>query len=454
MNAIKQAKVKIGEKIAYACGDTSANLAWRPLIAFLPIFYTDTFGLPAVTVGVLLFITRISDGVTDIIMGTIADRTETRWGKFRPWLLWTALPFGLLLALTFTTPNLNFTGKLIWAYTTYIVLTLLYTANNVPYSALLGVITGNVKERTNISSFRFFGAYLGGGIALGLANYLVDNLGKGNDKLGYQYAFSVFGALLVIFSIITFLYTHERIKPPKSQVTSLKNDFKDLIKNKPWIIILIIGFLWVSFNSIKQGSTMYYFTHFMGRKDLAGYYMVALIIASIGATFITPSLSNFFGKKTLFIIVMITTGFITSLIYFAKATDIILIFSLGILAEIAAGVMPILFFAMLGDAADYSEWINKRRATGLVFSAGTFAMKFGGGVAGAVTLFVLSIFGYEGQNQAKITEALEGIKLNMSIVPTLFIVFAIIIMFFYPLSKEKMIQIEQDLNNRREKNNI
>jgi GPH family glycoside/pentoside/hexuronide:cation symporter len=450
MDNSKFSKLTFGEKIGYAMGDTAANLAWRPLIYFLPIFYTNTFGLSPAIVGFLLLFCRVFDGVIDIVMGTIADRTETRWGKFRPYLLWTALPFGFLLALTFTTPDFGLSGKLIWAYVTYILLNIVYTANNIPYSALMGVITGDVKERTNVSSFRFFGAYAGGAIALGLATYLIDHLGKGNDKLGYQYAFTIFGIMLAIFSIITFISTKERIKPPKSQVTNLKNDIKDLFTNRPWILILIVGFLWVTFNSIKQGATMYYFAYYMNRIDLAKWYMLALILASMGSTFITPMLSSFFGKKNLFIIVMLTTGIITSLIFLAKPTDVSLVFVLGVLSELAAGVMPILFFAMLGDAADYSEYKNNRRATGLVFSAGTFAMKFGSGVAGAVTLFILSFYGYDGKIAEKITGALDGIKLNMSLIPTVFIIVAIVIMLLYPLSKEKMMVVESELRRRKE----
>lgn len=269
--------------------------------------------------------------------------------------------------------------------------------------------------------------------------------------MGYQYTFIIFGALLAILSLTTFFTTKERIKPPKTQVTHLKDDIKDLFSNRPWLIILVVGFLWVTFNSIKQGATMYYFSYYLGRTDLAASYMVALIIASMGSTFVTPYLSARFGKKNLFITVMIATGVITSLIFLAKPDDVMPVFVLGILAELAAGVMPILFFAMLGDAADYSEYKNHRRATGLVFSAGTLAMKFGSGVAAAVTLFVLSFYGYDGQVAEKITGALDGIKLNMSIVPTIFIILAIVLLFFYPLSKEKMMEVEVELKSRKEK---
>ncbi|MBA7551103.1 putative glycoside/cation symporter YagG [subsurface metagenome] len=406
-------------------------------------------------------LTPLVDGVTDVIMGTIADRTETRWGKFRPYLLWTAVPFGILLALTFTTPGFNITGKLIWAYVTYIFLTLAYTANNVPYSSLTGVMTGNILERTNVSSFRFFGAYLGGGISLIFIPVLVNYLGKGNDSQGYQYTFYILAVLLVIFSLIAFASTRERIKPPKAQRTNIKEDFNDLIKNRPWIIMLIVGFLWVTYNSIRQGAAPFYFKWYIGGDDkLIGYFFGAVIGASILSSFIATPLTNFFGKKRLFIIVMAISGLFTSFIYFLNSTNVTGMFVLGTLAELAAGIMPILFFAMLGDAADYSEYKKNRRATGLVFSAGTFAMKFGGGVAGAITIIVLNIFNYIGKDDS-ITEvieqsdrALQGIKLVNSFVPVVFIIIAILVVLLYPLTTDKMKEVEAELKVRKEKEDL
>lgn len=437
------------EKLGYSLGDTAANIAWRPLMSFLPIFYTDVFGLPLVTVSILLLITRFSDGVTDVVMGTIADRTNTKWGKFRPWLLWTAVPFGLFLALTFTTPNFGLTGKIVWAYTTYILFTLIYTANNVPYSALMGVITSDLNERNKISSFRFFGAYLGGAIALSLIPPLVKYLGGGNDNLGYQYTMYVLAGLMITFTLITFYTTKERVYLPKEQKQNLKNDFIDLISNKPWVILLFVGFLWVAFNSIKQGVAMYYFTHYLHRELLGGIYLTSLVVISMLAAFTATPLANRFGKRELFIYVMIFSGITTALLYFAGPYDVVYVFVVGNISEFGAAIMPILFFSMLADAADYSEWKNKRRATGLVFSAGTFAMKFGGGAAGAVMLFVMNLYGYDGSAALKSEASLQGIVLNMSLIPGIFIILAIALMVFYPLTKRKMLEIENSLKESR-----
>ncbi len=438
-------KIKLGEKIGYALGDTAANIAWRTITSFLLIFYTDVFGIPAVAAGILLLITRLSDGITDVIMGMIADRTKSRFGKFRPWLLWSSLPFGLMLILTFSTPNLSQTGKLIYAYVTYIMLTLVYTANNVPYSALMGVMTANQKERTSLSSFRFAGAYLGGIIAQGLLIYLVLWLGKGNEQLGYQYSMYLLAGLLVLFILITFFSTRERIHVSSDQQTSVKMDLKDLLRNRPWVILLVIGFLFVVFNSIKQGTTVIYFKRFVGNEQLAASYMVVLLVVSMVAAMVTTPLANFFGKKKLFIYSMIFTGVLTGSIYFANPHQAGWIFVLGALAEFGAGIMPVLFFVMLGDAADYSELINQRRATGLVYSAGTFAMKFGGGVAGAIIGFVLGHYGYDGMNEMTVPAALPGIRLLMSWIPSLFMIFSVLVMITYPLSSKNMEEIEKQL---------
>jgi len=457
-------KLSIKEKIGYALGDTAANIAWRTIGPFLPIFYTDVFGLGTAAVATLLLVIRLGDGITDLIMGNIADRTKSKWGKFRPWLLWTALPFGVALVLQFTTPNISLTGKLIWAYATSIFYTLTYTANNVPYSALMGVMTTNVKERTSLSSFRFFGAYLGGIIATIGVIVLVDFLGKGNQNIGYQYTMYVLAFILATFSFITFYTTKERITTVK--VTNVANDYKDLLNNKPWLILLFIGFVFVTYNIIKQSTAMYYFTHYVndennffgvltnwgGKNGLAGLYMLSLLIISMISTVFAPKLTAMFGKVRLFIISILFSAITAFAMYWLHANQIGAIFTLGILSEFGAGLMPILFFAMLGDAADYSEYKNGRRATGLIFSAGTFAMKFGGGVAGAITLAVLNLYNYNGQALVKTTEMLEGIKLNMSIVPALFVLVGVVALLMYPLPPKKMKEIEEGLVLQRKNN--
>jgi GPH family glycoside/pentoside/hexuronide:cation symporter len=442
-------KLPLREKIGYALGDTAANITWRGVSTFLLVFYTDVFGISAAAAGLLLLITRFSDGVTDIIMGMIADRTQTRYGKFRPWILWSTPALGILLVLTFSTPSFSESGKLVYAYVTYILLMLVYTANNIPYSALMGVMTPDHEERASLSGFRFAGAFLGGFLVQVFLIYLVDFLGRGDEQRGYQYSMYLFAVLSVGFLLTTFFTTRERVKPPKSQQTNIGKDLKDLATNVPWLVLLVIGFLFVTFNSIKQGITVIYFKHYIGAEAMAATFMAGLLIISIIAALTVGPLSSRFGKKLLFIASMLLGGVFTGLISIAGPDQPALVFVFGIIAEYFAGIMPVLFFAMLGDAADYSEWKNARRATALVFSAGTFAMKFGSGMAGAVIGFVLAAYGYDGMDPATIPGASPGIKLLMSWVPTIFIFVSAGIMAVYPLTKEKMAAIETELAARR-----
>lgn len=522
-------KLPLKEKVGYAMGDAAANLVWRGALAFLAVFYTDTFGLSAIAVSMLLLVTRLSDGITDIIMGMIADRTHHRWGKFRPWVLWSAPVLGAFMVLTFTTPDIGYTGKLTWAYVTYICLTLAYTANNVPYSALMGVMTPSVLERTKLSSWRFAGAFFGGFLVMAGTPVLVSQFGNGNDQQGYQYTMYLFAVILVLMLTITFASTRERIAPlrdrsgklkqelwdltrnipyllipllaislffyyrdiysglffavvmaataffirrlirtPESETTDAQKDLADLLTNMPWIILLAIGFLFMMFNGIKIGATVYYFKHYVGNQVAAGdyfpwlpdwltvsgdvlvsAYFAAVLLTSVVGALSTGYLAKLVGKKNLFIASLLLGGLILSFIYFLKPTDIYWLFALGISSEFFAPIMPTLFFSMLGDSADYSEWKNNRRATGLVYSAGTFINKTGGGFAGALVLVVLAAYGYDGMDDSTIAGAREGIVALMSWIPSVFAFIAAAVMLFYPLSDARMNCIEAELAQRR-----
>ncbi|WP_124981188.1 MFS transporter [Nonlabens xiamenensis] len=457
-------KLSIKEKLGYALGDTAANIAWRTIGPFLPIFYTDVFGLEAAVTGILFFVIRIGDGFTDLVMGRIADRTRTKWGKFRPWLLWTALPFGIALVLQFTTPDLSMNGKIIWAYATSILYTLTYTANNVPYSALMGVMTADVEERTVLSSYRFFGAYFGGIIATIGVIALVDKLGGGNEILGYQYTMYILAAILAVFSIITFATTRERVKPLERKPAPLVEDVKSIITNKAWLILLFIGFVFVTYNIIKGGAAAFYFEHYIddsqgtfgaltswgGDKGLLGLYLISLLVVAMISTFFAPILTRWLGKVSLFHICIISSSACAALIFFLEPQDVVAVFILGMLSEFGAGIMPVLFFAMLGDAADDTELRTGSRPTGMIFSAGTLAMKFGSGAAGAITLFVLGIFEYDGNIATKTAQMLEGIKLNMSIVPAVFVLIGVVLLAMYPLTAKRMKDIENELERLRQ----
>jgi GPH family glycoside/pentoside/hexuronide:cation symporter len=528
-------KLTLKEKIGYALGDGAANIAWRGVATFLFVFYTDVFGINPAAVGLLMLIARFSDGIIDIAMGVICDRTNSKYGKFRPWILWTAIPLGVTLSMLFTTPNFGPTGKIVYAYATYLIFFLIYTANNIPYGALMAVMSSDDKERTSLGSYRMVGAFTGGMVVQGALLFLVVHFGNINptiniDKLdqkkytvtvstnkdvknvniktengigmftwadskkadslniptkgksfsmeaqknysfivsgeenlkskditiidqkkGYSNAIYLLSVFLALFLMITFATTKERVQPPKEQKTSLVKDLKDLIRNKPWIILLVIGLLFNVYNSIKQGIVVIYFTHYLHNQLLAASYMVGLMLASIGGAMITSPLGKRFGKRNLFIYALIFSGVVNASLVFCGPGNIIAIFTIGIISEFGAAIFPTLFFAMLGDAADYSEFKNGRRATGLVYSAGSFATKFGGGLAGAIIGFVLASFKYNGQDTVAIQGAVPGIIMLMSWIPTIITILAAGIMTLYPLNQKKMDEITIELNNRRAK---
>ncbi|WP_019026131.1 MFS transporter [Colwellia piezophila] len=503
-------KIPFYEKVGYATGDAAANLVWRGALAYLAVFYTDTFGLTAAAAAMLFLVVRLSDGVTDIIMGMIADRTNTRWGKFRPWILWSTPFLALFMVLCFTTPDLSDSNKLIYAYVTYIGLTLAYTVNNVPYSALMGVMTASDTERTSLSGFRFAGAFAGGLLVMGFLPDLVAYFGDGNDALGYQYSMYMFAGILIALMVITFATTKERVITVVDESSNLKTelfdlsknlpfiilpllamslffyyrdiysglffviimtsmwllikrlinntpedmsgsqrDMVDLLTNKPWLILLGIGFLTMMFNGIKYGTIAYYFKYQVGDTLMIGKYFIALLLVSILGALCTGYLSKKLGKRKLFIVALMLSGLLTAAFYWVPQGNITAIFILGCSAEFFAAMMPTLFFTMLGDSADYSEWKNGRRATGLIYSAGTFVQKTGGGFAGALVLVVLASYGYDGMDKATIEASLPGMQLLMSWIPAAFAFAGAALMIFYPLSCQQNQQIGNELIQRR-----
>lgn len=525
-------KLPIGEKIAYALGDASANIAWRGVSTFLLIFYTDVFGLAPAIAGLVLLVGRFTDGISDILMGVVGDRTESKYGHFRPWVLWTAIPLGVTLSLIFTAPDWDMNWKIAYAFVTYVIFMVIYTANNVPYGSLMAVMTPDDKERTSLSSYRMVGAFAGGMLVQGALLFLVayfgdinptvdvakmaddqyhvavtapsdcqkvklstdagiatfvwadslgvdgvqateaknlsvkagetyefvvtgqkdltaDNITIIDQSRGYSHSIYLMSVILVIALLITFRFTHERVQPPADQKTDLKNDLRDLVHNKPWIVLLFVGLLFNIYNNIKQGITVMYFSHYVHDQFLAATYMVFLMLASIGGAMLTTPLGNKMGKKNLFIMALVVTGVINSLIAFCGPQDVSAIFAIGIASEVFAAFLPTLFFAMLGDAADYSEFVNGRRATGLVYAAGSFATKFGGGIAGAIIGAILGYFGYNGVDPSTYAGAREGMVMLMSWVPAVIVVIGAAVMFLYPISQSKQSEITAALEERR-----
>ncbi|MBN2370222.1 MAG: MFS transporter [Vicinamibacteria bacterium] len=449
MSESPSGKIKIAEKIGYAVGDTASCLYFQTMQMFLMYFYTDTFGISAAAVGTMLLVTRIWDTANDPLMGMIADRTSTRFGKFRPWILWMIAPYAIVGVLTFVTPNLSLAGKLIYAYITYALLTMAYTAINIPYGALLGVMTANGDERTQLSSFRFLGAFSGNLIVQGTLILLVEKLGRGNDQLGYPLAIGVFALVASGLWFFTFSSTKERIQPPRNQKTSVSRDLNDLLHNRPWLVLCLMGVLTLVWVSLRNGAMMYYFDYYVGDRSKAAIFMVAGTICSlIGVsltTFVTRALG---GKKKAFIILSAANAALTAVFFIARPTDFVLMYASHLVGSLSSGPLMPLTWSMYADTADYGEWKFGRRATGLVFSAATFSQKMGWTIGGAAAGWVLAFFQYQ-PNMPQTEFTLVGIRLMMSILPAIGSSLVCVAALFYNLTEKNLEQIETDLASRR-----
>lgn len=441
-------KLPVKEKVGYALGDTAANLIFQTMIMFQLAFYTDTFGITAAAAGTLLLVARFWDAIFDPIMGIVADKTNTKWGKFRPWILWTAVPFGIMGFLTFLTPDLSVSGKLIYAYVTYLVLMMVYSANNLPYSALSGVMTGDLGERTSLSSYRFVCAMIAQMIIQGLALPLVNYFGQGNSAKGYQWTMGIFSALAVFLFLITFVSTKERIQPAPNQKSTIREHFADLFKNGPWIVMFVFTLILFITLSMRGSVVLYYFRYYVGQEDLFGLFNVLATIATIIGIFFSKGLAMKYGKRNVFIGGLIGTTFFTALFVVIPPNAIYEMFATEILRQFSYGFTIPLLWAMMADVADFSEWKNKRRATGIIFSAIVFGLKAGLGFGGAITGYVLALYGYV-PNVAQNQGALTGIKLTMSIFPAVTFGICVICLFFYKINKQMEITITEELKERR-----
>lgn len=456
-------KLSIKEKIGYSLGDTASNLFFQTFILFLPIFYTDVFGLPAAAMGTLFLFTRIFDAANDPIMGTLADRLNTRWGKFRPLILSFAIPFGIAGVLTFTTPDLDASGKLIYAYVTYNLLMVMYTIVNVPYSALMGVITPNSMERTEVSSYRFVAAFVGGLIVQASTISLVKYFGNGNDAVGWQWAMGCLASLAVLLLFVTFITTKERVQPPKEQKAEFKKDLRDLFTNKPWLLIAGATVFQLTFIVMRGSSIAYYFKYYVGDQQLnlfgkvialsqeafTSSFLLSGSIATIIGVVLTKWFAKVLDKKNTYAGFLIASAAINALCYLARPQDVIFIYVINLLVSFFFGPVSVLQWAMYTDTADYSEWKNRRRATALLMAASLFALKLGLALGGTLVGWVLAYYGFVA-NQTQTATAMSGIVLLLSLYPAVFGIAGGLLMIRYPLTNKMMVKIEEELTARRQ----
>ena len=463
-STVNTSKLKFREKLGYGCGDLASVLFWQNITMYLLFFYTDVFGLTAAAAGTMIAVSRVLDAVFDVGIGMAADRTESRWGKFRPYLLYGSIPLAIMAVLAFTTPSFSANGKIVYAYFTFIGFMFFYSLINIPYTSLLGVISSDSKDRTSASSFKFVGAYLAGLIVSFTALKFAQHFGGGlsNSARGWQLTMVVYAIAAVIFFFITFLSTKERVKPIAKEKSSIKSDLKDLGKNDAWIMLFSVTILFILFVCIRISVTAHYFKYYVGAQDFSFlgklYHFTFEDLASafngIGQTLsltgviLVPWFAGKFGKKKAVFILFVCSIICTAAFYFIKPGNLIWIFSLQIIGSVTGGPISAILWAMYADTADYSEWKTGRRATGLVYSASIMSNKIGWAIGAVIAGTLLSFYGFKA-NVAQNADVLGGLKNMMSVIPSATGVIAIILLYFYKLDEPFVKKINTDLDARR-----
>jgi Na+/melibiose symporter-like transporter len=479
-------KLSFAEKAGYSLGDGAANFVFMTMILFQLNFYTDTLGISAAAAGTLLLVGRLWDAFFDPMMGVMADRTSTRWGKFRPWVLWTAVPWGVAMVLAYTNPGLGVTGNLVWACLTNVLLMTLYSANNTPYSAMSGVMTGDVNERTSLSSFRFVAAMLAQLIVGGFTLPLVAKFGQGNNAKGWQMTMGLWAMVCMVLFLITFLSTRERILPDPKQKSDPKRDFGALLNNGPWIAMFILTLAHFSMLAMRGGTLFYYFQYYVNQDRLFdllqslgltgahGNYIlnafglivdarrsnvssVGFSLLNMSSQFVTvlgvlcsTALSRRFGKKAVAI-----TGFSVTTVFMAAfvllpAESVGTIFAMEYIRALTYAPTIPLIWAMFADVADYSEWNTGRRTTGVIFATILFGLKTGLSLGGFAAGWLLSGYGYK-PNAVQTPQALQGIRMTISIYPAILFLIVIACLVCYKIGKRLNLQIQDELAERRSK---
>jgi len=444
-------KLSVGEKIGYALGDMAANFIFQAMLALQLYFYTNTFGLTAAQAGTLFLVVGLGVACFNPVMGMIADRTTSRWGKFRPWLLWTAVPFGIISILTFTTPQLSPGAKIIYAWTTYTLLRVIYAVNNVPYASLTAVMTQDPDERTSISSYRQFAANSAGFIVQSLAVPMVAFFGRGNDARGYQVTMGLLSVLSVVFFVISFFATKERIQPDPQQKTSLGQDLSDLFSSRPWVVLFLITLFYFTAILVRGNVMLPYFRFVAGNSNLFAWFNGFGLAALLFGVSLSTSVSVRVGKRELFIASMMLTGIFNVALYVIPPHATYVVIGAEVLRQFSFGLSGPILWAMMGDVADYGEWKTGRRATATVTSGVVFALWAGLALGGAIAGWLLSAYGFVSKAAAQTTHTQTGILLTASIYAGLFFFAAAVGLFFYPLTSEKNQSIANDLAERRKK---
>jgi GPH family glycoside/pentoside/hexuronide:cation symporter len=436
------------EKISYGVADMGFNFYWTNIATFLLIYYTDVFGISAAAAASMMFMIKIINAFTDPMIGAAADRTSTRWGKFRPYLIWVPLPLACAAVLTYTTPDLSADGKIIWAYGSYLAMMVCYTCINIPYNALSGVLSADPQERSTVNGLRFIFAFAGGTVVTAATPALVHWLGGGNDKMGWQLTMLTWSVFASLLFVLTFLNTRERIVPVSTQQSNVWQDVRDLSQNRPWVALFFLALIIMITITLRTSSAAYYFKYVVQRPELMATFVPAYMLSAAAGASLTPLMTRFVDKKKLMMILMTITAVLSSAFFFVPKDQVWLMFALQIGMGLALGPKSPLAFSMYADTADYNEWRTGRRATAMTFAAATFSQKLGTAIAVAVIGSIFTQLGYVA-NAVQSAGSQAGIVWLMSFIPAAFALLAVAVMFFYNLDNNKLLQIQADLEARK-----
>ena len=480
--------LSVKEKIGYSLGDFAANLVFQTLVTYLAFFYTDIYGLETSDASaIILVVGLIAAFGFNPIIGTLSDRTTSRWGKFRPWILYTSLPLGVVALLAFSTPDFEYKGKVIYAAVTYTLLLLLYAANNLPYSALSGVITGNMGDRNSLSSYRFVAVMFAQFFVQVFMLPIIETAGGGDKAQGIEIVMTWLAVIGTLMLLITFFTTRERIIPKPEQKSSVMEDLSDLFKSRPWLIMLTLTTLIFITLAMKGGSYVYYFKNYVDKERLTNFISPILdILSGIGINFfgadplsagfglfnaggiifmifgigLSKGLADKYGKRDIFNLFLFASTLFILVFYFFAANSVELMFAAQIGHGFFYGITIPILWAMIADVADYSEWKNNRRATAIIFSAMMVGLKGGLTIGSFLLTSILGAYGYitkEGAEASGIINelitqpesAIEGTRMLVSIYPSIPFLIGCGILFFYKINKNMEIQIEKELKQRR-----
>ncbi|RSZ59615.1 MFS transporter [Massilia atriviolacea] len=436
------------EKISYGLADMGFNFYWANIATFLMMFYTDVYGISAAAAASMMFVIKLVNAFTDPLIGAVADRTSTRFGKFRPYLVWMALPLAGAGVLTYTTPDLGPGGRLAWAYATYLLMMVCYTCINIPYNALSGVMSAEPQERSTINGLRFIFAFAGSMLVTAATPAMVAFLGAGDEQRGWQLTMLAWGVFASLLFAATFFNTRERIAPPARQQTRVRDDLRDLAGNRPWMVLFFLALIIMVSITLRTSTAAYYFKYVVARPGLLASFLPAYMAAAAAGAALTPLMTRFVDKKTLMIALMSLTALLSAAFFLVGPEQIKAMYALQIALGLVLGPKSPLAFSMYADTADYNEWRNGRRATAMTFAAATFSQKLGTALAVAVIGAVFTQLGYV-PNAAQSGGSQAGIVWLMSIIPALFALLAVAVMFFYNLDSRTLRQVQADLAARK-----